>query len=89
MGGRIMSGQLNTGARGASVAVALEDVSGKPAFCNVCGSPLNSWDKRCSKALAYKYPNCEKCIAKEYDIDVDVFRDHMEEFFGMRPCVGI
>ena len=35
--------------------------------CNSCGARLNSWDARISKTLAYKYPCCEKCIAKEYD----------------------
>lgn len=38
--------------------------------CNNCGSQINSWDKRISKTLAYRYPNCEKCIAEEYDMKV-------------------
>ena len=57
--------------------------------CNICGQRLNSWDARLSKALAYKNKVCEKCIAKEYDMDADALRDRMEEFFGMRPCQGI
>lgn len=57
--------------------------------CNICGKQLNSWDARLSKTLAYKYPVCESCIAKEYDMEVDALRDRMEEFFGMRPCMGI
>ncbi len=59
------------------------------AECNICGQRLNSWDTRLSKALSYKNPVCEKCIAKEYDMNVDVLRSQMEEFFGMRPCEGI
>lgn len=54
-----------------------------------CGKQLNSWDKRCSKALAYKQPACEACIAAEYCITIDQFRDQLEDFFGMRPCAGI
>ena len=57
--------------------------------CNICDKELNSWDKRLSKTLAYKQPVCESCIAKEYDIDQDELRARMEDFFGMRPCVGI
>lgn len=58
-------------------------------YCNSCGAQINSWDKRLSKTLAYKKPCCEKCIAKEYDMDVDALRDKFENIFGMRPCVGI
>lgn len=57
--------------------------------CNICNARLNSWDERLSKTLAYKIPVCEKCIAKEYDLEVDVLRDKMEGYFGIRPCVGI
>ena len=35
-------------------------------YCNSCGRQINTWDKRISKVLAYKYPCCEDCIAKEY-----------------------
>lgn len=57
--------------------------------CNVCGNQINSWDVKCSKALAYKIKVCEHCIAKEYDMDVDALRNKLENFFGMRPCMGI
>lgn len=57
--------------------------------CNSCGEQLNTWDARLSKALAYKYPVCEKCIAKEYDRDVEWLRSYFERVFGMRPCMGI
>ncbi len=57
--------------------------------CNICNKQLNSWDKRLSKTLAYKIPVCEKCIAKEYDMDVEALRSRMEDFFDMRPCQGI
>lgn len=39
--------------------------------CNNCDTRINSWDKRISKVLAYKYPCCESCIAKEYDMDIE------------------
>ena len=39
--------------------------------CPVCGGKVNSWDKRCSRALAYKAIFCEACISKEYGIDVE------------------
>lgn len=57
--------------------------------CNICQCRLNSWDARLSKVLAYRIPVCEKCIAKEYDMDVDALRTKMEDFFDMRPCQGI
>lgn len=57
--------------------------------CNICSQQLNSWDARLSKTLAYKNPVCEKCIAKEYDMDVDVLRSWMENYFDMRPCQGL
>lgn len=57
--------------------------------CNMCAQPLNSWDKRLSKVLAYKIPVCEKCIANEYDMDVDALRTRMEDFLGIRPCQGL
>lgn len=57
--------------------------------CNVCGEQLNSWDARLSKTLAYKNPCCEKCIAEEYDMDQEQLRKRMEDFFGIRPCVGL
>lgn len=57
--------------------------------CHSCGHELTSWDLRCSKALAYKNPVCECCVAKEYDKTVDELRDTLEDYFGLRPCMGI
>lgn len=57
--------------------------------CNICGSQLNSWDARLSKVLAYKIPVCENCIAKEYDEEPEALRNRMENYFGMRPCMGL
>ena len=57
--------------------------------CNQCGQRLNSWDARLSKTLAYKIPVCEKCIAKEYDMETEALRKRMEDFFDMRPCQGL
>lgn len=57
--------------------------------CNQCGQQLNSWDTRLSKTLAYKISVCEKCIAKEYDMEVEALRKRMEDFFDMRPCQGL
>jgi predicted amidophosphoribosyltransferase len=58
-------------------------------FCHSCDNELTSWDIRCSKALAYKNPICEKCIAKEYDKDIEELRAILEDHFGMRPCQGL
>lgn len=58
-------------------------------YCNGCDCELTSWDLRCSKALAYKNPLCEVCIAKEYDKTTDEIRDALEDYFGMRPCQGL
>ncbi len=57
--------------------------------CNSCGRQLNSWDERLSKVLAYKFPVCEHCIAKEYDMDVADLRSYFENIFGLRPCIGL
>ncbi|RKJ18404.1 hypothetical protein D7X48_18155 [bacterium D16-50] len=57
--------------------------------CGICGQQLNSWDVRISKTLAYKNRVCEKCIAEEYGMDVEALRGRMEDYFGIRPCVGI
>ncbi len=57
--------------------------------CGICGRRLNSWDARLSKTLAYRNKICESCIADEYDMDVEALRGRMEDYFGMRPCVGI
>ena len=58
-------------------------------YCNKCGNQINSWDARLSKALAYRFPCCEACIAVEYDMTADELRDRMEDYFGIRPCLGI
>ena len=58
-------------------------------YCHCCGRQLNSWDARCSKALAYKNKLCENCIANEYDIEAEALRAKLERVFGMRPCMGI
>lgn len=57
--------------------------------CGRCGRQLNSWDKRISNVLKYKYSCCEECIAKEYDMAVDALRNRMEHYLGMRPCLGL
>ena len=57
--------------------------------CPACGGEVNSWDKRCSRALGYKAIVCEACISKEYGIDVEELRDTMKNHFGLIPCPGI
>lgn len=57
--------------------------------CNVCRAQLNSWNVKISKALMYKYEVCEKCVAQEYDMNVERLRSYFEEVFDMRPCAGI
>ena len=59
------------------------------AQCNVCTDEVNSWDKRCSRALGYKSIVCESCIAKEYDVTVPKLRGTLQEHFGLIPCPGI
>jgi len=56
-------------------------------MCEKCKKGLNSWDKRIGKVLGYNL--CEKCIAAEYSMSIEEFRQQMEDFFGMRPCQGI
>lgn len=58
-------------------------------YCHICGEQLNTWDVKCSNALMYRKKTCEKCIAKEYDRDMDALRGYMESYFGMRPCQGL
>jgi len=58
-------------------------------YCHSCGQELTSWDLRCSKALGYKNPVCEKCIAKEYEKTPGELRDTLKDYFGMRPCRGL
>lgn len=57
--------------------------------CPVCGGEVNSWDKRCSRALGYQQIVCESCIVQEYQIEVEEPRDTMKEHFGLIPCPGI
>lgn len=57
--------------------------------CPVCGGEVNSWDKRCSRALGYKSIVCEECIGKEYGLTVEELRDTMKNHFGLVPCPGI
>lgn len=57
--------------------------------CNVCAGEVNSWDKRCSRALGYQSIVCESCIAKEYDVTVQELRGTLQEHFGLIPCPGI
>ena len=57
--------------------------------CPVCGGEVNSWDKRCSRALGYQQIVCESCIVQEYQIEVEELRDTMKEHFGLIPCPGI
>lgn len=67
----------------------MESVKWLDKYCNICELQLNSWDARLSKALAYKIPVCETCIAKEYDMETEALRNRMEDYFGMRPCIGL
>lgn len=57
--------------------------------CPVCGRKVNSWDKRCSRALGYHQIVCEACISSEYGIEVEELRDTMKNHFGLIPCPGI
>lgn len=57
--------------------------------CPVCGGPVNSWDKRISRALGYKSIVCEGCIAKEYGVTAEELRDTIKNHFGLVPCPGI
>jgi len=57
--------------------------------CNSCEAQLNTWDMRLSKTLAYKYPVCEKCIGREYDLEISELRNKMEHYYDIRPCIGI
>lgn len=57
--------------------------------CPACGGEVNSWDKRCSRALGYQQIVCEDCIAAEYQIEVEELRGTMKEHFGLIPCPGI
>lgn len=58
-------------------------------YCEYCNDQINSWDKRCAKALLFDFPICEKCIAEEYGMTVDYLRSRMEDRFHMKPCAGL
>ncbi len=57
--------------------------------CALCSGEVNSWDKRCSRALGYKHIVCESCIAQEYGETIDSLRSAMQNHFGLLPCPGI
>lgn len=57
--------------------------------CPVCGGDVNSWDKRCSRALGYRQIVCEGCISEEYQVTVENLRYVMKNHFGLVPCPGI
>ncbi len=56
--------------------------------CKKCGTKMNTWDIRLTKTFK-TFNTCEKCFCKIYDMDVDTFRKHMEDYLDMRPCKGI
>lgn len=59
-------------------------------YCEVCEkNQINSWDRRLQKALGYDYDICEECMADEYGMEKQRFRDRMADYFGMKPCEGI
>lgn len=70
-----------------------EEVSANNCYpdiaCPVCGGDVNSWDKRCSRALGYRQIVCEGCISEEYQVTVENLRYVMENHFGLVPCPGI
>ena len=51
--------------------------------CPVCGGDVNSWDKRCSRALGYRQIICEGCISEEYQVTVENLRYVMKNHFGL------
>lgn len=57
--------------------------------CHACAGEVNSWDKRCCRALGYRHIVCERCISSEYDVTVPELRRTMQEHFGLLPCPGI
>ena len=57
--------------------------------CPLCGGEVNSWDKRCSRALGYKQIVCEGCIATEYETTIEELRDTMIQHWGLLPCPGL
>ena len=57
--------------------------------CPVCDGRVNSWDKRCGRALGYKAIVCESCIAKEYGLTAEELRDTLKNHFGLIPCPSL
>lgn len=56
--------------------------------CATCANLLTKWDRQVSKVLCYKFPLCVKCIAEEYDRNVDDLNEQMEWVKGKRPCLS-
>ena len=63
-------------------------MKGNDRECHKCGRKMNTWDIRLTKAFK-SYDTCEQCFCDIYDMDKDAFRNRMENYFGMRPCMGI
>lgn len=57
-------------------------------YCLTCNGQMNSWDMRLTKTFKVKN-TCEKCFCEIYDMDREVFREKMEDFWGIRPCQGL
>ena len=57
--------------------------------CPICGTEMNTWDKRCCIATATPVFICESCLAEKYGKDKEGFRELMEEYFDIRPCQGV
>lgn len=57
-------------------------------YCHKCNMQMNSWDAKLTNAFK-TYDTCEKCFCKIYDMDKDAFRKRMEDYLGIRPCMGI
>ena len=57
--------------------------------CPVCNGQVNSWEKRCSRALGSKSIVCEAGLAKDYGLTVEELRGTMKNHFGLIPCPGI
>lgn len=69
------------------------DTAGKVKWldrtCAFCGRQMNSWDERIQHALGFGCDECESCMAAEYGMTVEGFRDRMKDEFGLLPCKGI
>ena len=57
-------------------------------YCHICGSHMTSWDGKLTQAFHAK-DTCEQCFLQIYDMEKDAFRDRMENYMGLRPCIGI